>query len=147
MIKMETFVQLLKKVLSDTFIMYYKVQSFHWNVEGQKFIQLHDLFGDMYKEMFDAIDLLAEDIRTHNEYCPTTLKRILEVGEIEEKENIPTADEMIKNLLDCNSILLKTLKITLKFAESNDQHGTVDLLSSRIVSHEKYGWMLRSLLK
>ena len=64
---------ILKKVLSDTFLMYFKSHSYHWNVEGYDFIVLHEFFKDVYEELWEAVDIIAESIRTLDEYCPTTL--------------------------------------------------------------------------
>jgi starvation-inducible DNA-binding protein len=39
----------LKKVLANTFVMYFKTHTYHWNVEGMFFPQLHEFFGNLYE--------------------------------------------------------------------------------------------------
>jgi starvation-inducible DNA-binding protein len=58
----------LKTVLSDAVTMYFTAHGFHWNVEGQDFSQYHDLFADIYEDVYSSIDPLAEDIRKLGEY-------------------------------------------------------------------------------
>jgi len=53
----------LKKVLADTFGMYFKAHAYHWNVVGPDFSQYHDFFGKLYEELFGAVDAIAEHIR------------------------------------------------------------------------------------
>ena len=36
----------LRKALADTFVLYFKTHSFHWNVEGIHFRALHILFEE-----------------------------------------------------------------------------------------------------
>ena len=47
---------LMKRVLANTFSMYLKSHNFHWNVEGMLFSELHDFFGDLYTELWNAVD-------------------------------------------------------------------------------------------
>ena len=54
---------LMKRVLANTFSMYLKTHNFHWNVEGMLFSQLHEFFGDLYTELWNAVDPIAEHIR------------------------------------------------------------------------------------
>jgi starvation-inducible DNA-binding protein len=36
---METLIEMMRKVLADTFAMYLKAHNYHWNVEGSNFPQ------------------------------------------------------------------------------------------------------------
>lgn len=46
----------LQKVLADSFVLYFKTHSFHWNVTGAHFKSLHDLFEEQYTEVWEAND-------------------------------------------------------------------------------------------
>ena len=58
----EELIVALKKVLADTFVMYYKAHSYHWNVEGSNFPQYHEFLQNIYEEIFAAVDVIAEHI-------------------------------------------------------------------------------------
>jgi starvation-inducible DNA-binding protein len=144
---METLKELLKKLLADTFAMYLKAHNFHWNVEGINFVQYHDFFGDLYKELHSSVDQIAEELRKLDSYAPGSLKRFQEITEIEDELNIPTSIEMVEKLLSDNQKLINTLSICFKLADQFDKQGLADFIASRIDAHEKHGWMLRSILK
>ena len=44
----------LSNVLADTFILYLKTHSFHWNVTGPMFQTLHQMFEEQYNELWLA---------------------------------------------------------------------------------------------
>ena len=49
----KTLADSLKVVLADTFVLYFKTHSFHWNVTGPHFKSLHEMFEEQYTETED----------------------------------------------------------------------------------------------
>jgi starvation-inducible DNA-binding protein len=144
---METLQELMKKALADTYAIYLKTQNYHWNVEGFNFAQYHEFFGSMYAELGDAIDPMAEEIRTLDTYAPASFTRFLELTDIEDEMTVPDTMEMCRRLLEDNAKVLNTLDYCFKMAETLNKQGLVDFIAGRIDAHEKHGWMLRSILK
>jgi starvation-inducible DNA-binding protein len=144
---METLVEMMKKVLADTFAMYLKSHNYHWNVEGPNFPQYHDFFGNLYQELHGAVDTIAEQIRALDSYAPGSFSRFMELTEIEDELNVPMATDMARKLLSDNQTVMNTLNVTLKLAEQFDQQGLMDFLAGRIDTHSKHAWMLRSISK
>ena len=144
---METLVEMMKKVLADTFAMYLKSHNYHWNVEGPNFPQYHDFFGNLYQELHSAVDTIAEQIRALDSYAPGSFSRFMELTEIEDELNVPMATDMARKLLSDNQTVVNTLNVTLKLAEQFDQQGLMDFLAGRIDTHSKHAWMLRSISK
>ena len=136
-----------KTVLADTFVMYMKSHSYHWNVIGPDFPQLHEFFGNLYEDLHGAVDPLAEHIRALDAFAPATLVRMTELSSIKEDEKIPTTQNMISNLLDANEIVLKSLDDARKKAEEDGMFGYVNFLEERMMIHAKHGWMLKSIMK
>jgi starvation-inducible DNA-binding protein len=124
-----------------------KAQNYHWNVEGMFFVQLHDLFGKIYSEVQESIDVFAEQIRALDSYVPGSFARFTELSKIEDETKIPTAKTMAERLLSDNEILIASLNETFKLAEEFNQQGFVDFIAGRIDAHKKHSWMLRSILK
>jgi hypothetical protein len=60
----EKIVQGLSRVLADTYTLYLKTHNFHWNVEGPMFNTLHLMFMDQYTELWNALDAIAERVRS-----------------------------------------------------------------------------------
>jgi len=51
-------------ILAGTYALYLKTQYYHWNVVGAEFYNLHKMFEEQYEELRDAVDDIAERIRT-----------------------------------------------------------------------------------
>ena len=64
----------LSRLLADTYVVYLKTHNFHWNVEGPMFQTLHQMFMEQYTEAWNAIDLVAERIRSLGHYAPGTYR-------------------------------------------------------------------------
>lgn len=144
---METLKELMKKVLADTFAMYLKAHNYHWNVEGPDFAQYHTFFGNLYEELFDAVDTAAEQIRALDAYAPGSFSRFKELTDIEDEISVPSCVMMAQRLSDDNEIVLASLNMAFKLAEQFDKQGLMDFLAGRIDIHNKHGWMLRSIAK
>lgn len=141
---MEELHNALKIVLADTFTMYFKTHSFHWNVIGPNFNDYHAFFGTLYAELHGAVDLIAEQIRAVNSFAPASLNRLDELTRIEEANTIPAADRMFQILINDNNIVLDSLKQAYDLADKNEELGLANFLQDRMDIHKKHGWMLRA---
>src|SRR4026207_1459279 len=115
-------VQELSKLLADTYVLYLKTHSFHWNVEGPMFQTLHQMFMEQYTETWNAIDLIAERIRSLGEYAPGTYREYARLTRIKETEGVPRAEEMVRLLIDGQEAVVRTAREALAgAAEADDQ--------------------------
>ncbi len=57
-------VTLLQARLSDSVDLETQMKQAHWNVKGQDFFQLHELFDKIHGEVEEFVDLIAERIAT-----------------------------------------------------------------------------------
>ena len=137
----------LSRLLADTYVVYLKTHNFHWNVEGPMFQTLHQMFMEQYTETWNAIDLVAERIRSLGHYAPGTYREYLELARVKETPGVPKAGQMVKLLLEGQEAVVKTAREILPLAEGADDQPTLDLLTQRMQVHEKNAWMLRALLK
>ena len=140
-------VETLKTTLADTFVLYFKAHSYHWNIEGSDFAQYHDFIGDFYAEVFASVDSIAELIRTMDAYAPTSLARLQSLTQMDEEENIPSAREMLTRLRQDNDKYLAQLVKTYNEAETASEFGVSNHIQDRIQAHEKHAWMLRAITK
>jgi starvation-inducible DNA-binding protein len=140
-------VQGLSRLLADTYMVYLKTHSFHWNVEGPMFQTLHLMFMEQYTETWNAIDLIAERIRSLGEYAPGTYKEYARLARVKETDGVPKAEEMVRLLIEGQEAIVRTAREVLPLADEAKDEPTLDLLTQRMQVHEKNAWMLRSLLK
>jgi starvation-inducible DNA-binding protein len=136
-----------KEALANTFVMYFKAQSYHWNVEGINFPQMHEFFGDLYEELSDAVDPFAEQIRALGEYAPRNLDEIFKLKTIDGDNVATTLPAMIADLLIANNQSIITLNKLFGELDAAGEQGFADFVASRLDAHKKHGWMLKSILK
>lgn len=137
----------LRKVLSDTFVMYFKSHAFHWNVEGMFFPQFHDFFGDLYEELHGAVDTIAEHIRAVDGYAPTSLSDIISMKTLNEEGLVTNPKSMISSLITDNNLIIISLMQAFQEAEKVSEIGLANFLQDRIDIHQKHGWMLKASAK
>lgn len=137
----------LSRVLADTYSLYLKTHNFHWNVEGPMFNTLHLMFMEQYTELWNALDAIAERIRSLGYPAPGTYGQFARLTSIEETEGVPEALEMVRLLVAGHEAVARTARATFPAAEKGGDESTADLLTQRLQVHEKTAWMLRSLLK
>lgn len=144
---MEELVIALRIALANTFLMYFKSHSHHWNVEGIHFAELHDFFKGLYEDTFDASDLLAEEIRALGAYAPKTLSDMYQYKTVNEGVVAATEKEMIEDLIITNQQVIEALNKVVELATKYNKQGLLNSIPERIDVHNKHGWMLRSLAK
>jgi starvation-inducible DNA-binding protein len=142
---MEALEEKMKVVLADTFAMYLKAHMFHWNVTGPNFNELHAFFGGIYEELWAAVDLIAEQIRTLDAYAPGSFERFGQLATV--KDELSSAMAMISRLKDDNDKVMESLKAAFLEAEKEKVYGLANFLQDRIDIHAKHGWMLKATMK
>ncbi|MGI5309854.1 Dps family protein [Rheinheimera sp. WS51] len=134
----------LAVLLADSYTLYLKTHNYHWNVTGPQFQSLHTLFEEQYQELAVAVDDIAERIRALGEFAPGSYKEFAKLTTIEEAEGIPSAEEMIKDLVKGHEAIAKTARSIVPVAENASDEVSLDILTQRMTVHEKTAWMLRS---
>jgi starvation-inducible DNA-binding protein len=136
----------LSRLLADSYTLYLKTHNYHWNVTGPLFNTLHTMFEQQYMELATAVDEIAERIRALGHPAPGSYKAFASLTKIEEEEDVPGAEEMIRQLVIGQETVVRTAREIFPLAESANDEPTADLLTQRMQLHEKNAWMLRSML-
>ncbi len=145
---MDKLIASLKVALGNTFTMYFKAHSYHWNVEGMFFSQFHDFFAEVYEDTYGAVDPLAEEIRKLDAYAPISLMEIYGYKTMMEDSSKPdTAQEMLVNLLTANIEVLQCLSPLFDEATAQKQQGLANFIADRMDRHKKFEWQIKSFLK
>ena len=134
--------QSLCRVMADTDTLYFKTHAFHWDVEGPKFHGLHNLFESQYREMWNAIDSIAERIRALGNVAPGSYAQLMRLSTVREQTEVPSADAMMGELTDGHEIVMATIRTVLVTAQDAWDEATVGILAARLEVHDKAAWML-----
>ena len=144
---MSIIIKRLEVTLADTYALYLKTQNYHWHVRGPQFKSLHELFEMQYKELAEAVDQIAERILMLGHKAPATFKEFNELKTVKDGNSSISANQMVTELAEDHSILVRDLNQAIKIAQENNDEGTITLLSDRIAAHEKSHWMLSASIE
>ena len=144
---MEKLIEQLRTILGTNFALYFKAHSFHWNIEGPDFPEYHGFLGDFYESVFDQTDDIAEHIRQLDAYAPTTLPRMLELSDIPNTENVPSALAMLNQLKQDNDRFIVHIRAGIVAADNANEPAISNFLQDLLDQHQKHAWMLRSFTK
>ena len=119
----------LSRLLADSYTLYLKTHNFHWNVKGPMFQTLHLLFETQYNELALAVDLVAERIRALGHPAPGTYAEFLKLTTIKETLGVPSAREMIKDLVSGQEAVVRTARSIFPVVEKVSDEPSADLLT------------------
>ncbi|MDR2871321.1 MAG: DNA starvation/stationary phase protection protein [Xanthomonadaceae bacterium] len=140
----------LSRFLADAYTLYLKTHNYHWNVTGTMFTALHTMFEGQYTEQWQALDEIAERIRALGFAAPGSyadFARLSSIRDDADASEVPDWKTMVQQLVSGNEAVCRTARDVLKTADNAGDDPSVDMLTSRLQIHEKYAWMLRSLLE
>lgn len=144
---MEKLINQLKTILGTNFALYFKMHSYHWNIEGADFVQYHGYLGDLYTQLWNNTDLISEKVRMLGSYSPTSLRRMLELSDVEESDTIPTAMGMFNNLKSDNDRMIIHLRAGIAAADAVGESAISNFLQELLDQHQKHAWFFRSITK
>ncbi|WP_425075430.1 Dps family protein [Psychroserpens sp. S379A] len=137
----------LNTLLANYHIYYQKLRSFHWNILGENFFDLHNKFEELYTDARIKIDEIAERILTLKHHPMSKLNNYLEISEVKEVSPLKTDRNMIMEVLNDHKILLRQMSVVIEKAEGASDEGTIDLIGAYIREMEKSSWMLNAWTK
>ncbi|MCA8978433.1 MAG: DNA starvation/stationary phase protection protein [Planctomycetes bacterium] len=140
-------VDALEGLLADSYTLYLKTHSYHWNVTGPMFTTLHTLFETQYTELALAVDEIAERIRALGAPAPGSYSQFMKRAKVKEDSTVPAALDMIEILGADQVAVADAARRVVKAGTAAGDDASVDLGVRRIELHEKSAWMLRSHLE
>ena len=141
-----TVAEAINVFLADTFLLMAKTQGCHWNVTGPNFIAVHQLLEAQYRELFEAVDQIAERARALRLIVPCGLLPLLELATLAEGVGAVTTDQAARMLVADHMAMAEQARDLAEEAEEAEDPATQDMLVARIAVHEKAAWLLRSHL-
>ena len=144
---MEKLIEQLRTILGTNFGLYFKIHSYHWNVEGLNFVEYHTYLGQLYTQIFNNTDLIAEKLRALETYAPVSLTRMKEFSDIEEDVSVLEANQMFQNLVIANDRYIIHLRAGIIAAEAANEPAIGNFLQDILDQHQKHAWFLKSITK
>ena len=138
----------LSRLLADTYTLYLTTHNFHWNVTGPMFNTLHTMFMAQYTELWNAVDPIAERIRSLGHVALGSYAQFGQLATVPDAPATPPkALDMVRVLVEGHEAVARTARSLFPLADKASDEPTADLLTQRLTVHEQTAWMLRSLLE
>ena len=138
----------LSRFLADSYTLYLMTHNYHWNVTGPMFNTLHLMFMGQYTELWNAVDPIAERIRSLGHVAPGSYAQFGKLTSLPDAPATPPhALEMVRVLVTGHEAVARMARELFPIADKANDQPTMDLLTQRLEVHEKTAWMLRSLLE
>ena len=132
----------LQQLLADYQVFYTNLRGFHWNIKGNQFFVLHKQYEEMYNNVSEKADELAERILMLGGEPVNKFSEYLKVAKVKEVSGVSSASESLKNVLDSYSYFIGEERKLLALASELADEATVALMSDYLKEQEKLVWML-----
>lgn len=137
----------LNLFLSNLNIFYRKLQNYHWNIKGEDFFAVHVKLEELYNDINERIDEIAEHILIIGKQPLGTMKDYLEKSQIQEANNEKIcSNKVYETLLKDYSILINNAVKIKEDADNEKKHDTSALMDEYLQDFNKKSWMIRQLL-
>lgn len=146
--KREGLVELLNQSLADISDLTSQVHVAHWNVKGEEFYQLHNLFEELYNELNGFTDEIAERITTLGGYAHGTVRDAAENSTLPEyPADIAAGLKHVQALAERYALFAAHVRQAIDQSEEHGDKSTADLYTeiSRVL--EKRLWFLEAHLQ
>ncbi|WP_418502044.1 Dps family protein [Flagellimonas sp.] len=138
---------LLNDLLANYSTFYQNARGYHWNIQGEKFFELHLKFEDLYNELFLKIDEVAERILTLGFKPEHQFSKYLDESTISESTKVDDGVHSVRAILESYQILIAKQRKVLEMAVEIGDEGTNALMSDYIGEQEKKVWMYAAFLR
>jgi DNA-binding ferritin-like protein len=137
----------LHSLMADVVNLYFRAHGYHWNVVGADFAQYHELFQEIYEDVYSSIDPMGENIRKLGGFPKISIADYAHMSSLSGSElsgGSPRA--LAADLLLANEVVIDELKAMFQMLEAANEQGVADFIAGRIDMHQKWQWQLSSSL-
>ncbi|MBC8166375.1 MAG: DNA starvation/stationary phase protection protein [Bryobacteraceae bacterium] len=136
----------LRRLLADTFALYFKTENFHWHMKGRHFRDYHLLLDEHAEQLFRITDEIAERAR---KLGATTLRSIGDISRHQrlrdnDREHV-APEEMLAELRTDNRQLTRFLRASHEVYDRRHDVATASLIEVWIDQSERRAWFLAEI--
>lgn len=138
----------LNKLIATQGLLYTRLHQFHWYVKGPHFFTLHEKFEELYDQVTEDMDEIAERLIAIGGEPYSTLGEFQGYSILEEKaedKNL-SADEMVKAVVKDYKKIRDFLSEGIALTEEKKDYVSNDMLIALQKEIDKNNWMLQAYL-
>lgn len=136
----------LTQVFNDNFVAYFRSHVAHVNIMGRNFVSDHKLLQKVYEDLQGQIDILAELLRSMDEFMPNTLQDVVYGSHIDDLPVDGTSDELLQTVYDNIEHLKGCYEELIKISTEEGYDHIGNYAQDRVLQLSKYMWMINSTL-
>ena len=137
----------LNLFLSNLNVFYRKLQNYHWNIKGEDFFTVHAKLEELYDDINEQIDEIAEHILIIDGQPLGTMKDYLDTAQIQEASNEKIcSNKIFETVLKDYNILIENATKVKEDADNDKKYDTSALMDEYLQNFKKIVWMIRQML-
>lgn len=136
----------LNRLLANYSLFYQNARGFRWHIRGGKSPELRAKFNELYNNLQEKIDAIAERIISLGQSPENIFSEYISLSLIPESKKIWEEEEAIANILQSYSTIITMQKEIIKKAVELKDEDTVMLLKDFIQRQEEQMQMYSSFL-
>lgn len=141
-------IDLLQEYLANLNVLSAKLHNIHWNVVGKQFMEVHKFTEEVYDEMFENLDAVAELLKMKEETPLSTMADYLENASIKEiKAKNFSIDESLEIIREDMKSMKKLATEIRNLADEEGDFETVAIFEDYVAYYSKNIWFLNSMMK
>lgn len=139
---------LLQTYLANLGVFFVKLHNVHWNVVGKQFLRIHTFTEELYDQVFEDFDEVAELLKTKDVMPLSTMKEYLEhatIGEVVAKD-FSSLESL--ELVKADLVAMRDLASEIRnFADESGDFETVGMFEEYVAFYSKNIWFVDAMLK
>ena len=137
----------LNLFLANLNVFYRKLQNYHWNIKGEDFFTVHAKLEELYDNINEQIDEIAEHILIIDGQPLGTMKDYLGIAQIQEANNEKIcSNKIFESILKDYNILIENAIKVKEDADNDKKYATSALMDEYLQDFKKKVWMIRQML-
>lgn len=140
-------ITLLNQYVADLHLFNTKLHQLHWNVVGLQFVPIHKYTEELYENVFEKFDEVAEALKIQGEVPLGRVADYLKIGKIQELEAENFSAEYVIDEVKKDLTYLKDLAAKIReVASDDDDFEIVNLAEDHISYYSKQLWFSKAML-
>jgi starvation-inducible DNA-binding protein len=136
----------LNGLLADHQVYYTNLRGLHWDIKGDKFFELHELYEEYYNHEASVIDEVAERIAKLGGHPENRFSEYLKISDIREINGVSDWEAGLSHIVSSLKTLLEKYRNLFKQANGASDAGTASLAIKQISNIETNLWKLTAYL-
>jgi DNA-binding ferritin-like protein len=146
--KAEQIIEALNTDLADAYVLYHQVHKHHWNVEGAEFLDIHVFLQEVYEDVEDAADGLAERLQALGGAPHGSMTALAENATVEaEDEDVYDIRTSLENDLEMMGDIIESYREHIELASGLGDYATDEMLRKQLETIEEHAHHIEHYLE